>query len=398
MKKINLKQLMPVIIPTLVAILVVSGLAISGNITKNKDKVTPTVATTQPVTEQTTVPQDSKVSLVAVGDNLIHNTLIDAGKQEDGSYNYDAFYENISPYIKSADMAIINQETILGGPDFEYQGYPCFNSPWEVGEATIKAGFDLFTCATNHALDVQKFAGIEKECQFFASHPEVAHIGTNSSEEEYNTITYLEKNGIKFAMLNYTDGTNGINIPEDKPWCVNMLTKEKVTADIKTARKNADVVMVFPHWGTENSHDINDEQKEYVKLFSELGVDIVIGTHPHVLQPVEWVTNEANGKKMLVYYSLGNFISHQANLNQLCGGMAEITVERKAGKIEITSAKLAPVVTYFYSTGSGYKFSVYKICDYTSDMASRHEKDGASVNYFTSLAKDNVAEEFLDLQ
>lgn len=399
MKKQNLKSLLPVIIPTLIAIVVVSGLAVSGAITKNHDKVSPTVTSTKPaVTENVTeAPQDAKVDIIAVGDNLIHNTLIDAGRQEDGSYNYTSFYENISPYVKAADLAVINQETMLGGADFEYQGYPCFNTPWEVGEAAIDAGFDLFTCATNHSLDVQKFAGIEAECKFFANHPEVAHIGTNATEEAYNTITYLEKNGIKFAVLNYTNSTNGISIPEDKPWCVNMLKKEKVTSDIKIARENADVVMVFPHWGTENSHDVNDEQREYIKLFSDLGVDIVIGTHPHVLQPVEWVKNEKTGKRMIVYYSIGNFISHQINLNQMCGGMAEITVERKNGVIEITSAKLAPVIDYYRSTGSGYKFSVYRLSDYTSEIASTQAKSGATVDYFKKLAKEHISEEFLDI-
>ncbi len=400
MKKMNLKSLMPVLIPTLIAVLVVCGMAVSGAVTKNRDKISPTVTATKPaVTENVTkAPQDAKVDIVAVGDNLIHNTLIDAGRQEDGSYDYTSFYENISPYIKAADLAVMNQETILGGSDFEYQGYPCFNTPWEVGEACIDAGFDLFTCATDHALDVQKFAGIEAECQFFANHPEVTHIGTNASEEEYHSIAYLEKNGIKFAVLNYTGSTNGISIPEDKPWCINMLEKEKVTSDIKQARENADVVMVFPNWGTENSHDINDEQREYVKLFSELGVDIVIGTHPHVLQPVEWVRNEKTGKKMLVYYSIGNFISHQINLNQMCGGMAEITVERKDGKIQITNAKLAPVIDYYRSVGSGYKFSVYRLSDYDNDIASTQATDGATVSYFTNLAKKMISAEFLDIE
>lgn len=397
-KKQPNSNLLGIIIPICIAIAVVIGLAISGKVTSNRDKVNPTVtAKKQAVSESVTEPQDAKVTIVAVGDNLIHNTLIDAGKQDDGSLDYSAFYENISTYIKSADIACINQETMLGGKDFEYQGYPMFNTPWEVGTAAINAGFDVFTCATNHSLDVQKFAGIEKECEFFKNHPEVVHIGTNSTEEEYNTVTYYEKNGIKFALLNYTYGTNGISIPEDKPWCIDMLDEDKVKADLKKARANADCVIVFPHWGTENSHEINDLQKKYVKIFSDGGADIVIGTHPHVLQPVEWVTNEATGKKMIVYYSIGNFISHQTNLNQLCGGMAELTVERIDGKIQVTSAQLAPVVDFYRNTGNGYKFSVYRLSDYTDDIASEHAKDGASVKYFTNLSKKIIGEEFLDL-
>ena len=397
-KKQSNTNLLAIIIPVCIAVAVLIGLVISGRVTANRDKTNPTVtATKAAVTESQTQSQDTKVTLVAVGDNLIHNTLIDAGKQDDGNLDYSSFYENISGYIKSADIACINQETMLGGSDFDYQGYPLFNTPWEVGEAAINAGFDVFTCATNHSLDVQKFAGIEKECEFFEKHPEVVHIGTNKTEEEYNTITYYEKNGIKFALLNYTYGTNGISVPEDKPWCVNMLDEDKVKADLKKARANADCVIVFPHWGTENSHEINDLQKKYVKIFSDGGADIVIGTHPHVLEPVEWVTNEATGKKMIVYYSIGNFISHQTNLNQMCGGMAELTVERVDGKIQVTSAKLAPVVDFYHNTGNGYRFSVYRLSDYTDDIASDQAKDGASVKYFTDLSKKIIGEEFLDL-
>lgn len=395
--KKSFKDILPVIIPIIVAIIVVIGLAISGKVTANRDMVEPTVTATQaPVTEEAK-PTDTKVNIIAVGDNLIHNTLIDAGKQDDGSLDYNSFYENISGYVKAADIACINQETMLGGPDYEYLGYPCFNTPWEVGEAAINAGFDVFTCATNHSLDVQKFSGIEGECKFFDQHPEVTHIGTNDTEEDYNNIVYYEKNGIKFALLNYTYGTNGISIPEDRPWCVNMLDEEKVTADLKKARAAADCVIVFPHWGTENSHEISEQQRKYVKIFSDNGVDIVIGTHPHVLQPVEWVTNEETGKKMIVYYSIGNFISHQTNLNQMCGGMAEITVERVNGEIEITSAKLAPVIDYYRNTGNGYRFSVYRLSDYTEDIANSQAKDGTSVEYFTELAQKIVSDEFLDL-
>lgn len=393
-KKITLKDMLPVLVPIIVAVLVVSSLAVAGKVTKDRDNNTP--AASQPAVTEPAKPQNTKVTLVAVGDNLIHNTLISAGEQDDGTRDYNSFYEDIKPYITSADIACINQETMLGGSDFEYSGYPMFNTPWEVGEAAINAGFDVFTCATNHSMDVGS-AGIMKELEFFSKHPEVTHIGTNSNEDEYNAITYLEKNDIKFALLNYTYGTNGISIPEDKPYLINMLTEEKVTADLKIARENADVVIVFPHWGTENSHEISEQQKKYCKIFSDNGVDIVIGTHPHVLQPVEWYENEETGKKMLVYYSIGNFISHQTSLNQMCGGMAEITVERTNGEIKITNAKLAPVIDYYKNTGSGYKFSVYRLSDYNDDLANSQAQDGATVEYFTDLCNEVVSEEFLDM-
>lgn len=391
------KNIISTVVPVILSVVVVISLAVSGHITKNRDELEPTVADTQAVVQQTETTPDAKVNIVAVGDNLIHNTLIAAGEQEDGTRDYNSFYEDINPYIKAADMAVIDNETLLGGSAFEYSGYPTFNTPWEVGEAAINAGFDVFTCATNHALDMQKFTGITEELKFFSNHPEVTYIGINGTEEEYNTIKYKDVNGIKFALLNYTYGTNGISLPEDKPWCVNMLEEDKVVSDIKEARENADVVIFFPHWGTENSHEVNEEQKHYVELCSQLGVDIVIGGHPHVLQPVEWVTNEETGKKMIVYYSLGNFISHQINLNQMCGGMAEIAVERIDGEIQITSAKLAPVIDFYERSGNGFRFSVYRLSDYNNDLASRQAQSGATVEYFTDLSKDIINEEFLDL-
>lgn len=393
----NKKKLIGVIVPVVLAVLVVCGFAVSGHITKNLDGETPTAQT-----ETTTAPAEettnmiSRVSLVAVGDNLIHNTLISAGEQEDGTLDYTSFYANIKNDISSADVAVINQETILGGSTFEYTGYPTFNSPWEIGTAAIDAGFDIFTCATNHSLD-KGYSGIEQECKFFSEHPEVVHVGTNTSQEEYNSILYYEKNGIKFAILNYTYGTNGIPIPEGREWCVNMMDKDKITTDVKAARENADVVIVFPHWGTENSTEVSDYQREYVSLFSELGVDIVIGTHPHVLQPVEWVTNETTGKKMLVYYSLGNFISHQTSLKQLCGGMAQIQIEKKGDEVSITSAKLTPVVCWYKSTNGKYAFSIYKLSDYTEELGTSHAQSGATPEYFTKYSQEIVPEEFLNI-
>lgn len=392
--KINLYALIPVAM----AIVVVIAFAISGSITKNSDKEKPTAQTSVSVAnEDSTVKkptENSKVSIVAVGDNLIHNTLITAGETEDSGLDYKPLYANIKPEIEKADIAVINQETILGGESFEYTGYPLFNSPWEIGDAAIDAGFDIFTCATNHTLDMG-WDGIEKEIEYFSKNKNVVQIGVNSSADK--NITYYEKNSITFSLLNYTYGTNGIDPPADKPWCVNLFEKETVTADIKEAREHSDVVIVFAHWGTENSHEVSQYQQEYTKLFSDLGVDIVIGTHPHVIQNVEWVTNEQSGKKMLVYYSLGNFISHQIQLDQLCGGMAQITVEKKGENIEISTAKFVPLICH-YKRGEDDKFvfNVYKLSDYTNDLAATHSQEGGTVEYYSQLVRDVIDEEFLD--
>ena len=167
-------------------------------------------------------------------------------------------------------------------------------------------------------------------------------------------------------------------------------------ASIKEARENADVVIVFPHWGTENSFGISDYQKEYTELFSSLGVDLVIGCHPHVIQPVKEVTND-KGHKMLVYYSLGNFISHQIEIDQLCGGMASVDIEKKNGEITI-EGKFVPIVTHYSRTDSGkFTFDVYKLSDYNEELASSHSQKGGTPEYYNKLVKKVVDEKYLDL-
>lgn len=396
------KRILYIVLPIIAAIIVLIAFAVSGNITKKADEKNPTAQTqVSAVNEESTAAEkgeNAKVTLLATGDNLIHNTLISAGEQSDGTLNYDSLYANIKPEIEKFDIAVIDQETVLGGSAFEYSGYPTFNTPWEVGEAAIKAGFDVFNCATNHTMDMG-WGGIENELAFFADKKEAVALGINSNEDDYNKITYYEKNGITFAMLNYTYGTNGIPLPDDKPWCVNLLDKEKVTKDLKEAREHADFIIVFPHWGTEYSFEVSDYQEEYTKLFSDMGVDLVIGCHPHVIEPVKWVTNESTGKKMLVYYSLGNFISHQIDLENLLGGMAEVTIEKKDGKTEITSAKFVPVVCHYNRDENGkFAFNVYKLGDYNDDLANTHSQSGGTVAYFTKLVNDVVDEEFVSMK
>ena len=354
----------------------------------------------QNVTELPSEPPFYEVSIVAVGDNLIHDTLYKSGKKDDGTRDYSSFYENVKADVQAADIAVINQETILGGDVRELSGYPMFNSPQEIGDAAVDAGFDVFTCATNHAMDVYE-KGIFAELEYFnTKHPEVTYLGLNASEEEYNTIKYLDVNNIRFALLNYTYGTNGIPLPSDKPWIVNMLDrKEKIKSDVTTARANADVVIVFPHWGTEYRMTPDEEQKQYVKFFSDLGVDIIIGAHPHVIEPAEWYANESTGKETLVYYSMGNFISHQHDPSSLLGGMVKLTVRKENGKISIIEPKLVPLVTYYTSTGNGYRFTTYKLSDYTEELASRHSShtkygNNVSPSAMRSLYEKTISESF----
>lgn len=337
--------------------------------------------------------ETSKVEIVAVGDNLYHDQIIKYGINNDGTRDYTSIYEHIKEDISDADIAIVNQETVLGGDSMELKGYPIFNTPWEAGDALEDAGFDILTCASNHSMDMGE-KGLQKQFEFFENHKDLKEVGVNKTEEEYNSIDYYKKNGIKFALLNYTFGTNGISQPEGKPWSVNLLDENKITKDVKTAKKNADVVIVFPHWGIEYSTDISDEQKNYTELFSKLGVDIVIGTHPHVIEPVEWIKNEETGKKMLVYYSLGNFVSNQPDAITQLGAMAKIKIEKTGDKVSIKEASAVPLVTHVVDNPLFVR--VYKLDDYTDELANKNHSH-SNVKYFKEKSKE-ILGDFVELK
>lgn len=181
----------------------------------------------------------------------------------DGTYNYDSYFQNIKPDIEQADVAIINQETILGGASLGYSGYPCFNSPQEMGDTLVRMGFDVVQQASNHSMD-KGYQGIQNAIDYWkTSHPEIMTLGLNETPEEQNEISVMEKNGIKMAFLNYTYGLNGIPLPEDKPYLVDMLVKKKWQQDIAKAKTMADVVIVLPHWGTEYVYEPDSMQQEY---------------------------------------------------------------------------------------------------------------------------------------
>ena len=198
-------------------------------------------------------------------------------------------------------------------------------SPWALGDAEVKAGFNIILHATNHTLD-KGLKGVENCLSFWKTyHPDTTVLGINETEEDYENIYVYEKEGFKIAFLNYTYGTNGIPIPDSKPYIVNMLDKDKITADVTKAKQLADMVIVLPHWGTEYVYTPDSNQNYWTQLFLSLGVDVVIGTHPHVLEPVE-VVSDTKGHEMLVYYSLGNFVSNQDQKPRMIGGMAKMTL------------------------------------------------------------------------
>lgn len=296
------------------------------------------------------VKEDAAVTFTVFGDNMIHTPIYTYGLNHGG--NFDFLYEHVKEKIEKSDIAVINQETPLVDDPGEYGDYPRFGTPLQVGEAIAEAGFDVVTCATNHALD-RGTKGIHTTKEYFAEH-DVVCLGIQTAQEtEGKPYEILCRKGAKFALLNYTYGTNGNPLPERYPHTVHLLTDEaQVRADIESAGEETDFVVVFVHWGTENSTEIDDFQRKWVNVFLDGKADVVVGSHPHVLQPIEMLEGE-DGHEMLVYYSLGNFVSAQPEKSCEKGGMAEFTVVPGENGYEIAAYDLQPL-TILWQGGGGY--------------------------------------------
>lgn len=284
--------------------------------------------------------EETEVSFVVFGDNLIHEPIYQYGLHNDEKFEF--LFENMRNVIEESDIAVINQETPLTDAPAKYSDYPRFDTPVQVGEAIAAVGFDVVTCATNHALD-QGMSGINFTKNFFDSY-DIKCLGIQSEDEkEYHSYDIIVRNGIRIAMLNYTYGTNEIKVPEKHPHAVHLLEDEKqIRDDIEEAKADSDFVIVFSHWGTEYDEQPDDFQKKWTQIFAECGVDVVVGTHPHVLQPYE-VLQTDDGCEMLVYYSIGNYISAQSEKSCVKGGMASFTVSLTSDGYRITEYGLQPL-------------------------------------------------------
>ena len=308
-----------------------------------------------------------KASMIMAGDNLIHSSIY-KDAYFNGIYDFTKMYELIKPIVKEYDIAYYNQETILGGIELGLSDYPTFNSPKEVGDAMIDAGFNLVSLATNHTMDKGESAVINSR-NYWNSKENVLAVGSYSSFDEKNQIKIAEVNNITYTMLNYTYGTNGINVPSGKEYLVNIWPtnlylndyrndtlyqeyKKQVKQDIESVRDKVDILLVAMHWGVEYQTSPNSYQKDMAEYLSSLGVDIIIGTHPHVIQPIEWINDT------LVIYSLGNFISaHEViNIGNRVGLMSSIDIKKTVDgdNISITIDNLSNELLYTYYT-SNYK-------------------------------------------
>jgi len=323
---------------------------------------------TSQANEYEEIKEPDRLNIKMVGDNLIHNSIYYAAKTENG-YDFDMMFENVKDEIEAADISIINQETIFVKDASRYSSYPTFGSPTAVGDSVVKAGFDVVAHATNHTND-KGTSGIMDTLKFWKeNYPEIKVLGIHESEEE-SDISYLEKNNIKIAFLNYTYGLNGLNLAKGKEYMVDLLGNDiEIKENLEEAESNSDITIAILHIGNEYVYKPTKYHKEYVEFFIDNGADIVLCAHPHVLEPYEMLTTE-NGNTGLVYYSLGNFISNQNEVPRLLGGMADITIERdEEGEIYIKDHNLIPLVTHY----SDKYYTTYKLDDYTNELASLHK-------------------------
>lgn len=362
-----------------------------------------TITQTEPETEPETEPpvntsNDGVVSIIMAGDILLHDKVAASGKMSDGSYNYDHMFSNVTEEIESADLAIVNQEVILGGRDLGLSGYPNFNGAFEVGDSLVKSGFDVVLHATNHALDKGKKGLLSCITFWEENYPHIAYLGISDTKEKSEEIYVTEIEGIRFAILNYTYGTNGIPLPSDMPYCVNILNRDRIIKDVAKAKEIADFVIACPHWGTEYILTADKNQKYWTDVFFNAGVDLVIGTHPHVVEPVELI--EKDGHSMLVYYSIGNYINSTAQTgkgiaNRMLGVLADVTVSKTEDDFLITDYGIIPIVSHVKS-GEG-QCTVYKLEEYTQELASQNEIIYSDSSFSLAYLQDLCEKVFGDL-
>lgn len=355
------KKRLSLLAKILIFLIIISIVGISGTITIGRfyhyEKIKEVQFTSEEVKTKP-AKREYHASLVMVGDSLIHSSIYEDAKQKDGSYDFKPMIENIKPLIQNYDLKYYNQETILGGTELGLSNYPRFNSPYEVGDAFIDAGFNLVSLATNHTMDKGEI-GVINSHNYWQKHSDIYTAGSYTSFEERDIPVIKEVNGIKYSFLSYTTWTNGLYPESGKEYLNNVYSNELAKADIERVRDQVDVIIVAMHWGTEYSHGVSQEQQEIANYLSSLGVNIIIGTHPHVVEPIDFINNT------LVIYSLGNFISDQVGIERLTGLMASVeinkTVEDHNTQIELTNVK----AELLYTDSNNYGKRNFKVIPYT---------------------------------
>ena len=331
-------------------------------------------ADTEVVTEEVFKPTSAK--LVAVGDNLMHRSCTLSAKNADGTYDFTKHFANMADIFKAADLAVISQDTVLGGIELGATSTETgiFNTAVELADGMADAGINVVLAANNHIMD-EGSAGLNTMMSYFSTkYPNITLLGVNNSREAKDEPVYVDTNNIKIAMINYSYGSNQTADLDASPYLLNQYDEDWLSDILKQAREEADFIIAFPFWGEQNSMDYTQEQERQAQFLADNGVDLIIGSYPHVVEPVKWITAE-NGDRTLVYYSLGNFQSIQNTVENMLGGQANITISKEEDGTHISDYSLDFVVTHYEQRESSEYYDIvttYPLADYTSDLAARH--------------------------
>ena len=326
----------------------------------------------------TVFPPDDVVSFLAVGDNIIYNGQLREGKKNaegnpdyEGEYDFRPMYQNVKDIISAADIAFVNQETVMS-ERFEPSQYPDFNSPQELGENLVETGFDVISIATNHMLDMG-YDGLVDTIEFWKTQ-KVLTVGGYTDKQDFLTVRFIEKNGIKIAFVAFTYSPARA---DGKPAFIPTIEEELIKEWMAKANEESDFTVVSMHWfKDEYNQTPNEKQKHYAQILADSGADVILGHHPHCLQPIEWIEGE-DGNKTLCFYSLGNFTSETDETVSLVGGIAQFDIvknERTGMRIE----NITFIPTVMDYRNSFNKNTVYLLSEYTDEMCKSHN----IVSYF----------------
>lgn len=353
-----------------------------------------------PPEDKTPEDTESKVSFIAVGDNLIHEAVYTDAKNRAGGngYNFIDMYDGVADIIKDADVAYVNQETINAGERFGISAYPYFNTPQEAGDTLMDLGFDVVNLASNHMLDKGTDA-LKASFDYWKS-KNATVIGAYT-EEDFDDIRVQEVNGIKIAWISFVYGINeGRTVDEGSDIVIPLINESDIRRQTDRAKRAGDIVIASMHWGMDSSLKVTDSQKEYAKVLADCGVDVIIGTHSHTLQPVEWITSSDGTHKTLCYYSLGNLISTMHQYYNMVGGIATFDIVKKGDEVTLENVGVIPTMCHYSYDRDDLE--IYTLENYSEELAQSHGSQLKAAQYgdfdystLKKLATTAVSKEFL---
>ena len=329
------------------------------------------------------VKEDVNIKMTVIGDIMCHNSQY-KDAYDGSTYDFSYVFDDIKDYISSADIAVGNLETTFAGKERGYSNYPRFNSPEQLAYNLKDTGIDVLCTANNHSMDTN-YSGVVSTLDFLDD-AGISHMGTSRTAEEQNQILVKDVNGIKIAFLAFTYGTNGIPVPSANSYCVNLIDKDLILKQLELAKaQEPDLICVNMHWGLEYQNVQNSDQEDWADFLFENGVDVILGSHPHVLQPMEKRTvtlEDGTTKNCFVIYSLGNFISGQTKKNTRTSIILNInfTKDGETGKTTIGDVSYVPIYMYKSSSGSTKR---YKLLDITSSIAEYENGSDTSIGQST---------------